>query len=47
LLLLAEPQGHVKLAAFERELTAAHTAGLEVQDRLEIRFSQAAVLRKS
>jgi ubiquinone/menaquinone biosynthesis C-methylase UbiE len=47
LLLLAEPKGHVKPEAFERELVAAHAAGLEVEERPEIPLSQAAVLRKS
>jgi ubiquinone/menaquinone biosynthesis C-methylase UbiE len=47
LLLLAEPRGHVKPEAFERELTAAHAAGLEVEERPGIPLSQAAVLRKS
>jgi ubiquinone/menaquinone biosynthesis C-methylase UbiE len=47
LLLLAEPRGHVKPEAFERELAAARAAGLEVRERPAVRISQAAVLRKS
>ena len=47
LLLLAEPEGHVKPEGFERELTAAHAAGLELARRPAIRRSLAAVLRKS
>jgi tRNA A58 N-methylase Trm61 len=45
-LLLAEPSGHVKKAAFEAELKDAAVAGLEVADRPAIRRSQAALLRK-
>jgi SAM-dependent methyltransferase len=47
LLLLAEPRGHVKPEVFERELAAAHAAGLEVDERPKVRASQAAVLHKS
>lgn len=45
-LLLAEPTGHVKEAEFEKELEAAHAAGLEISDRPAIRSSRAALLRK-
>jgi SAM-dependent methyltransferase len=45
-LLLAEPSGHVKPAAFEAELQDAAAAGLEVADRPAIRRSQAALLKK-
>ena len=46
-LLLAEPSGHVKPAAFEAELQDAAAAGLEVAGRPMIRRSQAALLKKS
>ena len=46
LLLLAEPKGHVKPETFERELAEARAAGFEVGERLAIRGTQAAVLRK-
>jgi SAM-dependent methyltransferase len=46
LLLLAEPRGHVKPEAFERELATACATGFETLERPEIRMSQAAVLRK-
>jgi 2-polyprenyl-3-methyl-5-hydroxy-6-metoxy-1,4-benzoquinol methylase len=42
----AEPSGHVKQAAFEKELEAARQAGLEIVARLCVRRSHAAVLRK-
>ena len=45
-LLLAEPSGHVKIAAFEAELQDAAAAGLEVTDRPAIPRSQAALLTK-
>jgi tRNA A58 N-methylase Trm61 len=45
-LLLAEPAGHVKKAAFDAELQDAAAAGLEVTDRPAIRRSQAALLKK-
>ncbi len=46
LLLLAEPEGHVKPALFEAELASASQAGLHVSDRPVIRRSLAAVLAK-
>jgi 2-polyprenyl-3-methyl-5-hydroxy-6-metoxy-1,4-benzoquinol methylase len=46
-LLLAEPSGHVKEAAFEAELQDAAAAGLEVTGRPVIRRSHAALLKKS
>ena len=45
-LLLAEPNGHVKPAAFEAELTAAARVGLRVAERPSIGGSRAALLRK-
>ena len=45
-LLLVEPSGHVKKAAFEKELQDAAAAGLEVTDRPAIPRSQAALLKK-
>lgn len=42
----AEPAGHVKTAKFEEELSAAHTAGLEVVSRPTVRRSHAALLKK-
>jgi len=45
-LLLAEPSGHVKPAAFEAELQDAAAAGLEVSGRPVISRSQAALLKK-
>jgi predicted O-methyltransferase YrrM len=47
LLLLAEPSGHVKQAAFEAELRDATAAGLEVAGRPAIPRSLAALLKKS
>ena len=44
--LLAEPKGHVKEAAFDAELQAASQAGFEVADRPAIGRSYAAVLKK-
>lgn len=44
--LLAEPSGHVKAAAFDSELQAAAAAGLKLVDRPSIRRSHAALLRK-
>jgi SAM-dependent methyltransferase len=44
--LLAEPAGHVKPEAFERELAAARSTGLEVAGRSANRRSMSAVLRK-
>ena len=44
--LLVEPAGHVKPAAFEAELQAAAQAGFEVVDRPSIRRSHAALLKK-
>ena len=46
-LLLAEPEGHVKKAAFEAELEAAFKAGFVIVDRPAIRRSRAALLKKS
>ena len=45
-LLLAEPIGHVKDAAFESELQAAAQAGFTVVDRPLIRRSHTALLKK-
>ena len=45
--LLAEPSGHVKGAAFAEELEAAAAAGLRVIERPAMRRLQAAVLRKT
>jgi SAM-dependent methyltransferase len=45
--LLAEPSGHVKAAAFDSELQAAAAAGLSLVDRPSIRHSHAALLKKS
>lgn len=44
--LLAEPAGHVDAAEFETELNAASAAGLALVDRLSIRRSLAATLKK-
>jgi SAM-dependent methyltransferase len=46
-LLLAEPKGHVKAAAFESELEAAAKAGFEVIERPPIRRSLTALLKKA
>ena len=46
LVLLAEPQGHVKLPEFEQELKAAAGAGLAISDRPRIKRSHAVLLRK-
>jgi hypothetical protein len=46
-LLLAEPSGHVKKAAFEAELQDAAAAGLEVTGRPAVPRSQAVLLRKN
>ena len=48
-ILLAEPSGHVKAAAFDSELqaAAAAAAGLSLVDRPSIRRSHAALLKKS
>lgn len=45
-LLLAEPSGHVSVAAFEAELQAAGEAGLRVAEHPAVRWSRAAVLAK-
>jgi cyclopropane fatty-acyl-phospholipid synthase-like methyltransferase len=45
-LLLVEPSGHVKKAAFEAELQDAAAAGLEVINRPAIPRSQSALLKK-
>ena len=44
--LLAEPKGHVKAAAFEAELEAAAKAGFSVAGRPNIRRSLTALLKK-
>ena len=46
-LLLAEPRGHVKHAAFERQLHAAAAAGLTLTDRPTVRRSSAALLSRA
>jgi len=46
-LLLAEPAGHVNQARFAKELTAAASAGLAVQDRPALKRFHAAVLAKT
>ena len=46
-LLLAEPAGHVKTAAFEAELQAATRAGFELAGRPSISRSRAAFLRRA
>jgi ubiquinone/menaquinone biosynthesis C-methylase UbiE len=46
-LLLAEPKGHVKAAAFESELQAGATSGFRLAGRPSIRRSHAALLKKS
>ena len=45
-ILVAEPKGHVKAAAFEAELEAAAKAGFVVVERPAIRHSLTALLRK-
>ena len=45
--LVAEPKGHVKAAAFEAELEAAAKTGLVVVERPEIRRSITALLKKT
>ncbi len=45
--LLAEPSGHVKAAAFESELQAAATAGFKLGERPSIGRSHAALLKKA
>ena len=45
-LLLAEPSGHVKVAAFDSELQAAAQAGFTLVGRPAIRRSHTALLRK-
>ncbi len=44
--LVAEPRGHVKEAAFDSELQAAAAAGLRVANRPSIRRSHAALLKR-
>lgn len=44
--LLVEPPGHVKVEAFDQELSAAGRAGLTVVDRPKVGRSHAALLRK-
>ena len=46
-MLLAEPRGHVKEAAFQAELHAASEAGLWVAERPRISKSHAALLTKA
>ena len=46
-LLLVEPSGHVKAAQFEAELAEAVRAGLTVTERLPVRRSHAALLKKA
>jgi len=46
-LLFAEPSGHVKPEEFEAELEDAIKAGFVIVERLSIRRSQAALLRKA
>jgi len=46
-MLLAEPSGHVKEAAFEGELAEAAKAGFALVERISIRRSRAAMLRRS
>jgi ubiquinone/menaquinone biosynthesis C-methylase UbiE len=45
-LLLAEPKGHVKQEAFDKQLAAAGEAGLAVVERPQIAGSNTALLRK-
>ncbi len=45
-LLLAEPRGHVRAAAFAQELTVASAAGLIPRERPAIRWCHAAVLER-
>jgi len=45
--LVAEPNGHVKAAAFDSELQAAAAAGLRLVERPSVRHSHAALLKKS
>jgi ubiquinone/menaquinone biosynthesis C-methylase UbiE len=45
-LLLAEPSGHVRTADFEAELRTADEAGFQLVNRLSIKRSLAALLRK-
>jgi ubiquinone/menaquinone biosynthesis C-methylase UbiE len=47
MILLAEPKGHVKAAAFDAELEAAAKAGFTVAERPVIRRSLTALLKKS
>lgn len=46
-LLVAEPKGHVKQAAFEAELEAASNAGFEMVERPVIRRSLGALLKQT
>ena len=46
ILFFAEPAGHVKQEAFQKELDAARQAGLTVVSRPSVRRSHAAVLQK-
>ncbi len=46
-LLFVEPTGHVNAAQFEAELAEAARAGLTVVERLSIRRSHAALLKKA
>ena len=46
-LLIAEPRGHVRRAAFETTLAAAAEAGLSLIERPEVKRSHAALLERS
>ena len=46
-LLIVEPKGHVREAAFENTVAAAERAGLSVVERPEVRRSHAVLLEKS
>ena len=46
-LLIAEPRGHVRRAAFETTLAAATEAGLSLTDRPEMKRTHAALLERS
>lgn len=45
-LLIAEPKGHVRKAAFEKTVTAATRAGLVVAERPEVRRGRTALLER-
>jgi ubiquinone/menaquinone biosynthesis C-methylase UbiE len=46
-LLIAEPRGHVKEAAFDNIVTAACQAGLSIIERVDVRRSRTVLLEKS